>query len=59
VIPGRRRGNASQIFPDPGTWTSDPDKVSARESRINAPIILIAFTPGLIKISGSVYQNKL
>jgi hypothetical protein len=25
----------------------------------NALIILIAFTPSLIRISGSVYQNKL
>jgi hypothetical protein len=25
----------------------------------NALIILIAFTPGLIKILGSTYQNKL
>jgi hypothetical protein len=36
-----------------------PQDTPIRASANNALIILIAFTPGLVKIPGSVYQNKL
>jgi hypothetical protein len=37
-----------------------PKAATKHKSRANnALIILIAFTPGLIRIPGSVYQNKL